>query len=89
MALGACGSDVLWLVLRMGFRLIGTGLAVGILASFAVTRMIAAQLWGVSPHDPATLIEVIVFLVIAGLAACYLPARKATTVDPIVALKIE
>jgi ABC-type antimicrobial peptide transport system permease subunit len=51
--------------------------------------MIAAQLWGVSPHDPATLIEVIVFLVIAGLAACYLPARKATTVDPIVALKIE
>jgi putative ABC transport system permease protein len=89
MALGASGSDVLWLVLRMGFRLIGTGLAVGILASFAVTRMIAAQLWGVSPHDPATLIEVIVFLVIAGLAACYLPARKATTVDPIVALKIE
>jgi putative ABC transport system permease protein len=89
MALGARRSDVLWMILRMGFRLIGTGLAVGIAASFAVTRMIAAQLWGISPHDPATLIGVIVFLVMAGLAACYLPARKATTVDPIIALRTE
>jgi len=89
MALGASRGDVLWMVLRMGYRLIGTGLAVGLLASFVMTRMIAAQLWGVSPHDPATLIGVIVFLVTAGLAACYVPARKATTVDPIVALKVE
>jgi putative ABC transport system permease protein len=89
MALGANRGDVLWMVLRMGFRLIGTGLAAGLGASFVMTRMIAAQLWGISPHDPATLIGVIVFLVMAGLMACYVPARKATTVDPIVALKAE
>jgi putative ABC transport system permease protein len=89
MALGASRGDVLWMVLRMGFRLIGIGLAVGLLASFGVTRVIANQLWGISPHDPSTLIGVIGVLVMAGLAACYVPARKATAVDPIIALKIE
>src|SRR5262249_14302068 len=89
MALGASRSDVLSMVFRMGFRLIGIGLAVGLLASFAVTRMIAAQLWGISPHDPYTLVAVVIVLVIAGLAACYAPARKATNVDPIIALKVQ
>ena len=89
MALGATRSDVLWMVLRMGFRLIGIGLAVGLLASFGVTRVIANQLWGISPHDPYTIIGVIGILVTAGLAACYVPARRATAVDPIMALKID
>ena len=89
MALGAGRGDVLWMVLRMGFRLIGIGLAVGLLASFGVTRVIANQLWGVSPHDPYTIIGVIGILVTAGLVACYVPARRATAVDPIMALKNE
>ncbi len=89
MALGASRADVLFMVLRTGFRLIGTGLAVGLLASFVVTQLIANQLWGISPHDPSTLIGVIAVLVTAGLVACYVPARKATTVDPIIALKVE
>ena len=89
MALGASRADVLWMVLRMGLRLIGIGLAVGLLASLALTRLIAAQLWGVSPHDPVTLTGVIAVLVLFGVAACYVPARKATALDPITALKVE
>ena len=89
MALGASRGDVMWMVFGTGLRLIGIGIAVGVLCSFALTRLIAAQLWGISPHDPATLTGVIVVLVLSGIAACYAPARKATTVDPIVALKGE
>ncbi len=89
MALGAGRADVLWMVVRMGFRLIGVGLVVGLLASFGVTRVIASQLWGVSPHDPFTLVAVVGVVIAAGLVACYVPARKATVVDPIIALRIE
>jgi len=73
----------------MGVRLLGVGLVVGLLASFGVTRVIASQLWGVSPYDPSTLIGVVAVLGMAGLAACYVPARKAIVVDPIRALKNE
>ena len=89
MALGARRADVLKLVLRMGARLVILGLAIGLLASVAVSRVIASQLWGVSPHDPVTLATVAAVLLITGLVACLVPARRATRVDPLVALRYE
>jgi putative ABC transport system permease protein len=89
MALGVSRADVLRMVLGMGARLLGMGLAVGLVASFAVTRLIASQLWGVSPHDPVTLCGVVAIAASAGLAACYFPARRATRVDPMVALRYQ
>jgi putative ABC transport system permease protein len=89
MALGASSSDVLRMVLRMGIRLLGGGVALGLLAAFAATRVIASQLWGISPRDPITLGAVVAVVATAGLAACYLPARRATRVDPLIALRYE
>jgi len=89
MALGARHEEVLRMVLWMGARLIAVGVIAGLLVSFAATRLIASQLWGVSPHDPMTLCAVVAVVVIAGFAACYFPARRATRVDPIVALRYE
>ena len=89
MALGAGAADVVRMVLRMGLQLVGLGVGLGLLASFAVTRVIANQLWGVSPRDPLTLVAVVAVVALAGLAACYFPARRATKVDPLVALRCE
>ncbi len=89
MALGAGRADVVWMVLRRGLQLVGLGVGVGLLASFAVTRVIANQLWGVSPRDPVTLGAAVTVVALAGLAACYFPARRATKVDPLVALRVE
>ena len=89
MALGAGAADVVRMVLRMGMQLVGLGVGLGLLASLAVTRVIASQLWGVSPRDPLTLVAVVAVVALAGLAACYFPARRATKVDPLVALRYE
>jgi putative ABC transport system permease protein len=89
MALGAGGPDVLGMVMRMGLRLLGLGIAVGLGVTLAVTRVLASQLWGVSPRDPVTLAAVIAVVVVAGLAACYFPARRATRIDPLIALRYE
>jgi putative ABC transport system permease protein len=89
MALGAGTGDVLRMVMRMGSRLIVFGLVAGVVASLAVTQVIASQLWGVSARDPLTLAGVILVVGISGLAACYFPARRATRVDPLVALRHE
>jgi ABC-type antimicrobial peptide transport system permease subunit len=89
MALGAGAADVVRMVLWMGLKLVGLGVGLGLLASFAVTRVIANQLWGVSPRDPLTLVVVMGVVALAGLAACYFPARRATKVDPLVALRYE
>jgi putative ABC transport system permease protein len=89
MAMGAGRMDVVWMVLRRGLQLVGVGVVVGLLASFAATRVIANQLWGVSPHDPLTLSAAVIVVALAGLAACYFPARRATKVDPLVALRAE
>jgi putative ABC transport system permease protein len=89
MALGAQGSDVLGMVIRMGLQLVAIGVALGILASLALGRVIATQLWGVSAYDPWTLTFVAVVLLLTGLLACWLPARRAARVDPLVALRYE
>ena len=88
-ALGASRAEVLRMVLRMGGRLVGLGVVSGVAASFAVTRLIRSQIWGVSPHDPATLVVVVLVVSLAGFAACLFPARRATRVDPMVALRHE
>jgi len=89
MALGAQGSDVLGMVIRMGLRLVGIGVVVGVVASVALGRVIATQLWGVSAYDPWTLTSVPLLLLTTGLLACWLPARRASRVDPLVALRYE
>jgi len=89
MALGANRGDVLRMVMWMGLRMVGIGIVVGLAVSLGVTRIIADQLYGVSPHDPLSLAVVIVVLLIVGCAACFFPARRATRVDPMVALRYE
>ncbi len=89
MALGAQQDNILRMVLKKGLRLIAAGIVVGLLASFGLTRLIASQIWGVSPTDPLTFAAVVAAIVLVGLAACLLPARRATQVDPLVALRYE
>jgi predicted permease len=89
MALGAERGDVLKLVINMGLKLVILGVAIGLAASLGVARVIATQLWGVSPYDPATLIAVPLLLLLTGLVACWIPARRAARVDPLVALRYE
>jgi putative ABC transport system permease protein len=87
MALGADRGDVLGLVLRTGFRLVGIGIVAGALASLAAARVLANQLFGIPPHDVVTLVSVAGVVALAGLLACYFPARRATRVAPIIALR--
>jgi len=89
MALGAEKRDVLRLVIRMGVGLVGAGIVLGIIASLAVARVIATQLWGVSAYDPVTLTSVAALLLITGIVACWIPARRASRVDPLIALRYE
>lgn len=89
MALGAARADVLRMVIRMGLQLIAIGAVAGLAVSLVATRVIASQLWGISPHDPATLVGVVMAMTAVGLAACYFPARRAMKVNPIVALRYE
>ena len=89
MALGAESSNVLKMVIRMGLRLVAIGVAVGLLASLAMGKIIATQLWGVSAYDPWTLALVPTLLLLTGLVACWLPARRASRVDPLIALRHE
>src|SRR5271157_3727848 len=88
-ALGARRSDVLRMVLGQGLRTIFVGLAIGIAGSLALTRTVSSLLFGVTATDPITFVGVTLLLVGAGLLACYIPARRATRVDPLVALRYE
>ena len=87
MALGARRGDVLRMVIRQGMKLTLLGVAAGLMASVWLTQAVSHLLFGVSAHDPVTFIAVAIALAAAGLLACYLPARKASTVDPLVALR--
>jgi putative ABC transport system permease protein len=89
LALGAQQSDILRMVLRKGLGLVATGSIIGVLASFGLTRFIASQMWGVSATDPWTFGVVVAVIVAVGLGACLLPARRATQVDPLIALRYE
>jgi putative ABC transport system permease protein len=89
MALGAAAGDVARLVLKEGFLFVAAGLTVGLAGALAVTRLLAAQLYGVSARDPWTFAAVPLVLVIVAMAACWIPARRAMRVDPLVALRNE
>jgi predicted permease len=89
MALGAQTSDVLKLVAVQGMRLALIGVALGLLGSFALTRMMKSLLFGVGATDPVTFALVPLLLGVVGFVACYIPARRATKVDPLIALRCE
>ena len=88
-ALGAKGGDVLGLVIKTGLRLVVAGVAIGLMASLALGRVIETQLWGVSAYDPVTLGGAVALLLETDVLACWIPARRASRVEPLVALRYE
>ena len=87
MALGASSRHVRWHVLGRGLKLVLIGVGLGTTVALAATRPLAAMLAGLSPSDPVAYVSTAVVLTMVGLAASYLPARRATRVDPMVALR--
>jgi putative ABC transport system permease protein len=88
-ALGARKADILRLILGHGMAMTVAGIAVGVLAALAITRALSQELFGIKPGDPLTFLAVALVLAAVALAACYLPARRASRVDPMVALRYE
>jgi putative ABC transport system permease protein len=88
-AVGAGKSDILRLILRQGMATTVVGIAIGLIGTFGVSRVLSSQLFGITPTDPLTFIGVALLLAGVALAACYFPARRATRVDPLVALRYE
>jgi len=88
-ALGAQPGDVLRLVIGQGALMALLGVVIGVAAALLLTRLMASQLFGVSPHDPLTFAAVAILLMIVSIAACYIPARRAMRVDPVIALRCD
>jgi putative ABC transport system permease protein len=88
-ALGAQGRDVLKLVIRQGLILVILGIVVGLGGAMALTRVLSSLLYGVSASDPLTFVGVAALLALVALLACWIPARRATKVDPMIALRCE
>jgi ABC-type antimicrobial peptide transport system permease subunit len=89
MALGALRSEVLWLVVKGALRLVGLGVALGVPAAWAASRLISSMLFGLTATDPLTILGATLMLIAAALLAAFVPARRATHVDPMVALRYE
>jgi len=89
MALGADRGDVLRLILKQGVSMALLGVVVGFVLALSLTSLMSSQLFGVTPHDPLTFVSVGALLVAVALLACYIPAKRATRVDPMVALRYE
>jgi putative ABC transport system permease protein len=89
MAIGAQQGEILRMVLQNGLVLIAAGIFIGLFASYALTRFLASQIWGVSATDPGTFVAVVLVILLVGSTACLLPARSAARVDPLVALRYE
>ena len=89
MAMGAQNGRILSLVVGQGMRLAIAGLTLGIMIALAATRVLSSLLFGVSARDPLIFVGVSVVLATAAILACYIPARRATKVDPLVALRYE
>jgi putative ABC transport system permease protein len=88
-AVGAQRGDILSMIISEGLRLVTAGLALGLLAAFWLTRLLQSQLFHVSPGDPGIMAAVVLFLLVAAVLACYIPARRATKIDPMTALRCE
>jgi len=89
MAIGAQRADVLRLVLREGARLAAFGVAIGVVASLAISRILSSLLFGISATDPSTFAGVSLLLSLVALTATYIPARRALRIDPVTALRYE
>jgi putative ABC transport system permease protein len=89
MTLGAQSGNILGLVMRRGLWPVALGLFVGVVGALVLGRLVAGLLFGVSPYDWKTIVAVLAITTVTALAACWIPARRATRVDPLVALRYE
>ena len=89
MALGAQTGDVLTLILKQGLALTLIGIIIGLAGAFALTRVMSGLLFRVGTTDPATFAAIVLLLGVVALIACYIPARRATRVDPMIAMRYE
>jgi len=89
MALGAKPRDVLGMVILQGITLALMGVAIGVVAALGLTRLVTSMIYGVTPYDPVTFVTVAILLVLVAVIACYIPARRAMRVDPMIALRYE